>query len=180
MTWGGSAKNSPDGYGVSCCLAAQKDSQLSNGFVYIDQFLARRTFLEKQANPTDDFRCPCYVFHNSQHSLACLFQIGVIALEPPQAGFGIDERGGNRLIDRVCKRSGQLSHRGHSADAFEIRLRLAKGLFGIDRLSSSSFGRRRKMTGDQRYRQKTESCNPILWIGDRESKDWRNKEEIKS
>ena len=82
------------------------------------------------------------------------FQIGVNALEPPQAGFGIDERGANRLIDLVCKRSCQLSHRGHSADGFEIRLRLGKGLFGIDRLASSSFGRRRKMTGDQRYRQK--------------------------
>jgi hypothetical protein len=103
-----SCQDSPDGYCVSCCLAAQKDSQLTNGFVYIDQFPARRTFLEKQANPSDDFGCPCYVFHNPQHSLACLFQIGVIALEPPQAGFAIDERGGNRLIDLVGKRSGQL------------------------------------------------------------------------
>ena len=59
-------------------------------------------------------------------SRARLFQIGLIARKPAQAGIGVGDSGGNRLIHFVRQGGGQLSHGGHPVDACEIRLRLAQ------------------------------------------------------
>src|SRR6266404_8970305 len=62
--------------------------------------------------------------------MARLFHIGAIAREPAQAGIGVGDGGGNRLIHFVRQGGSQLSHGGHAADMGEIRLRLAKRFFG--------------------------------------------------
>ena len=59
----------------------------------------------------------------SRRSFARLFHIGLIARKPSQAGIGVGDGGGNRLIHFVRQRGGQLSHGGHPADVCEIRLR---------------------------------------------------------
>ena len=86
-------------------------------------------FLKSRADPVDDFRRTGCVFDDSRRGLACLFHIGVIARKPAQAGIGVGDGGGNRLIHFVRERSGQLSHGGHPADACEIRLRLTQSPF---------------------------------------------------
>ena len=48
--------------------------------------------------------------------------------KPAQAGIGVGDGRGNRLIHFVGQRGSQLSHGGHPADVCEIRLRLAQSL----------------------------------------------------
>src|ERR1700674_285654 len=119
----------PDKYRVSRCLVAHQDDHLSDHFIYIHQLPLRSTLLEKQPDPVDNFRRPGCVFHDSQGSLARLFQIGLIAREPAQAGIGVGDGGGNRLFHFVCQGSSQLSQGGHPADVCEIRLRLTQSPF---------------------------------------------------
>ena len=91
---------------------------------------SRSALLEEQADPADDFRRARSVFHDSHSSRARLFQIGMIARKPTQAGIGVGDGGGDRLIHFVRQGSGQLSHGGHPVHVREIRLRLAQRFFG--------------------------------------------------
>jgi hypothetical protein len=79
----------------------------------------------------DDFRRTGCVFDDSRRGLARLFHIGVIAPEPAQAGIGVGDGSGNRLIHFVRQRSGKLSHGSCLADACEIRLRLTQSHFNV-------------------------------------------------
>src|SRR5229473_4032096 len=119
----------PDKYRVARCLVAHQDDHLSDHFIYIHQLPLRSTLLEEQTDPVDDFRRPRCVFHDSQRSLARLFQIGLIAREPAQTGIGVSDGGGNRLFHFMRQRSSQFSQGGHPADVCEIRLRLAQSPF---------------------------------------------------
>src|SRR5882672_6931967 len=56
--------------------------------------------------------------------------IRMIARKPTQAGVGVGDGGGNRLVHFVSQSGSQLSHGGHPADAREIRLRLTQRLLG--------------------------------------------------
>jgi len=72
-------------------IAAQgrlEDDHLANDLVHINQLTFRSILLEEQANPADDFRRTSSVFDDSHRSRARLFQIGVIARKPAQAGIG--------------------------------------------------------------------------------------------
>src|SRR5882762_7346910 len=122
---------SPDRYGVTRCLAAQEDDYLSNDFVHINRLMLWRTLPEEQADPADDFGGTGCVFSHSRRSLTRLVQIGIVARKPAQAGIGVSDGGGNRLIYFVRKGCGQLSHGCHAADVCEIRLRLAQRVFGM-------------------------------------------------
>ena len=62
----------------------------------------RSGLLKVQADPADDLGSTGCVFDDSRRSLTCLLKIGVIVLDPAQAGIGVGNRGGNRLIDLVC------------------------------------------------------------------------------
>ena len=90
-------------------------------FISINSHCAS-TLLEEQADPADDFRRTRCVFHDSRRSLARLFHIRMIARKPAQAGIGIGDSGGNRLIHFVRQRGGQFSHGGYAVDLCEIRL----------------------------------------------------------
>jgi len=68
-------------------------------------------------------------FHDSHGSRTCFFHVGAIARKPAQAGIGIGDGSGNRLIHLVRQGSGQFSHGGHPADACQFRLRLAPRFF---------------------------------------------------
>ena len=96
----------------------------SNDFVDINQLPFRSTLLKEQADPGDDFRRTGCVFHDSRGSFPRLLQIGLIARKPAQAGIGVGDGGGNRLIHFVRQGGRQLSHGGHPADVRKIRLRL--------------------------------------------------------
>ena len=89
-------------------LAAQQDDHLSNNFVYIHQLPLRSTLLEEQADPADDFRRTRSVLHDSHGSRARLFEIWGVAREPAQAGVGVGDSGGNRLIHFVRQGGSQL------------------------------------------------------------------------
>src|SRR5882672_447299 len=119
----------PDGYVVSCRLAAQEDDHLSNDFVYIHQLPFWITLLEEQPNPADDFRRTHSVFRASHGSRARFFHIWGVARQPANAGIGVGDGGANRLVHFVRQGSSQLSHGRHPADVCEIRLRLARSLF---------------------------------------------------
>jgi hypothetical protein len=82
----------------------QENDHLSNDFVYIQQLPFRSTLLEEQADAADDFR------------RTRLFEIWGLGGEPAQAGIGVGDGGGNRLIHFVRQGSRQLSHGGHPAD----------------------------------------------------------------
>ncbi len=53
----------------------------------------------------------------------------MITRKPAQAGVGVGDGSGNRLIYFVRQGGGQLSHRVHPADPREIRVRLAQLFF---------------------------------------------------
>src|SRR5580704_11479300 len=121
----------PNYYVVSRCFAAEEDDHPSNNFVYLHQLPLRRTLLEELADSADDFGSTRPIVHDSLGSVARLFQIGMIARQPAQAGVGVGDGSGNRLIYFVRQGGRQLSHGGHPADPRQIRLRLAQGLFGL-------------------------------------------------
>ncbi len=90
----------------------------------------RGTLLKEQADAADDLGRARSIFRNSHDRRACLFHIGVIARKPAQAGIGVSDGGGNRLIQFVRQGGSQLSHGGHPVDACELRLRLTQRFFG--------------------------------------------------
>jgi hypothetical protein len=55
---------------------------------------------------------------------ARLFEIWRLGSEPVQAGAGVGDSGGYRLIHFMRQRGRQLSHGGHPVYMCEIRLRL--------------------------------------------------------
>ncbi len=83
------------------CLAAQQNDHLANDFVYVNELLLRRTLLEEQSGPLDDFRCTRSVFDDSHGGCARFFEIRGAGSEPTQASIGIRDGGGNRLIHFV-------------------------------------------------------------------------------
>ncbi len=61
------------------------------------------------------------VFDNSHRRGARLFDVWGVARQPAQAGIGVGDGGGNRLIHFVRQGGSQLSHTGHPAGVCEIR-----------------------------------------------------------
>ena len=109
-------------------LVVQESDHLSNHFVNINQRPLRRTLSEHQADSTDDLAGAGCVRDDSRRGFACFLRIWVFAVEPTQAGGGIDNGGSDRLIQFVCQRSRQLPHRGHPADVRKIRMSLTEHL----------------------------------------------------
>src|SRR6266446_1803294 len=116
---------------MSRYLAAHQGYHLSNDLVYINQLPLRSTLLEQQAGSADNFRGTGCVFDHSRRRFARLFHIGMIAVEPAQAGVGVRDSSGNRLIHFVRQGGRQLSHGGDTANVREVRLRLTQSLFGL-------------------------------------------------
>src|SRR2546427_9360912 len=77
---------------MSRYLAAHQGYHLSNDLVYINQLPLRSTLLEQQAGSADNFRGTGCVFDHSRRRFARLFHIGMIAVEPAQAGVGVGDR----------------------------------------------------------------------------------------
>ena len=69
-------------------------------------------------------------YMHGDDSFARFFDIGLITVEPAQAGVGIGNGGRDRLIHFVREGSSQLSHRGHPAHPCQIRLCLTQSHFG--------------------------------------------------
>jgi hypothetical protein len=80
---------------------------------------------------------------------ARLFEIWAVAAEPAQAGLGVGDGGGDRLIHFVRQGGGQLRHRGHPVDAREIGARLAQRFLGA--LALEQGGDRREGQNGERH-----------------------------
>ena len=58
-----------------------------------------------------------------------------LAAEPAQAGIGIGDHGGERLVDFMGNRGRQLPHRRDAIDVRELRLRLTQRFRGLHQLA---------------------------------------------
>jgi len=67
---------------VSRYLVAHQGDHVSNDVVYVNQLPLRSAIFEEETGSADDFRRAGCVFDGSRRGLACLFDIGVIAVEP--------------------------------------------------------------------------------------------------
>jgi hypothetical protein len=88
---------------VSLCKRTTISRIRSNDFVNINQHRLWRLF-EQQADPTDDLGGTCRFCHDPRRSFACFLRVGVIAVEPVQAGGGIGNGGSKGLIQFGCQR----------------------------------------------------------------------------
>ena len=85
---------------------------------------ARRHFLDQRTNATDDLGCAVAVSDDTSESLARLLEVGRLGREPMHAGASICDCRGDRLFDLMGDRGGQCSHRRHTRDVCQLRLRL--------------------------------------------------------
>src|SRR5437899_12484303 len=113
---------------MSRYLAAHQGYHLSNDLVYINQLPLRSTLLEQQAGSADNFRGTGCVFDHSRRRFARLFHIGMIAVEPAQAGVGVRDSSGKWLIHFVRQGGRHLSPGGDTANVREVRLRLTQSV----------------------------------------------------
>jgi hypothetical protein len=97
-------------------LGAQQDNHFSNELIHIDRLPPHGAFLEQHADAADDVGRAGDVGDHSRCRLARLDHLRVLAAKPSQAGLRIGDGRGNRLLDLVRQRRGQLSHCGHTVD----------------------------------------------------------------
>ena len=128
MTLGRSlASSRADRNRVPARLTAEQDNHFSNEFIYIDQLVAADApFLNSKLILLMMSAARVTSLTILDAASRCLCHVGLIATKPSQAGLGVCYCCGNRLLDLVRKRSGQLSHRGHPIDMREIRLGLTQ------------------------------------------------------
>jgi hypothetical protein len=75
-------------------------------------------------------RRPISIANNAANRFAGFGEVRRIPRQPAQAGVGISDYCGQRLIDFVRDRGGQLSERGHPRDVGPFRLRFEQRFFG--------------------------------------------------
>jgi hypothetical protein len=70
------------------------------------------------------------VLDDTIESILSLLHIGRLAGQPAQAGIGVGDHPGERLLDFMGNRRRQLPHRRDAVDVRELHLRLAQGFGG--------------------------------------------------
>ena len=88
----------------------------------------QRRFLDQRANPSDDFAGSMTVGNDKRGGLTRFLQ--VMSGKPAQAGAGIVDHCGKRLIDFMSDGSSQLSQRRHARDVGQLHPCMVQGLFG--------------------------------------------------
>ena len=119
----------PDRDGVAGRLAAQEDDHLANDLVQINRLPLRSALPEEQARPADDVRRARSVLHDAHRGRARFREIRGLPREPVQAGVGVGDDRGDRLVHLVGQGRGQRAHGRHPIDVGEIGPRLAQRFF---------------------------------------------------
>ena len=106
---------------VSPGLRLHQRQQLGDGLLHVDQIAARGRLQVQRAQTLDDLTGPLSIPPDSLRGLARLLQVGLGALEPPEASAGIGDRRGDGLPDLVRQRRGQLAHHAQPVHVCKVR-----------------------------------------------------------
>ena len=111
-------------------FAAGQGHDLKDCFVDLQAFLLWGRLLDEGADPADDVAGSMTVLDDTIESVLGLLHIGRLARQPAQAGIGVGDHPGERLLDFMGNRRRQLPHRGDAVDVRKLHLRLAQGFGG--------------------------------------------------
>ena len=93
-------------------FAARQGDDFEDGFVDVDPVFSRWSLFYEGTNPADDLAGPMAVGDDELGGLSSFLQ--VLSGEPVHARRGVVDHGGERLVDFMGNRGGQLSQRGQS------------------------------------------------------------------
>src|ERR1700738_955810 len=115
-------------------LAVGERQHLSDGVVDVERRDLRPGFLRERPQPTDHVGRALAVAHYLPERLTRFLEFGRVPLKPAQPGAPLTHDGGERLIDLVCDRGGELAHGREPCSAGELRLRISQRLLGMPAL----------------------------------------------
>ena len=108
----------------------QQADHLVDDFIDVERRLLIGSLVDQRADALDHFARPVAVLDDGLHRAARFLQVGRVAVEPAQAGCGVGDDGGQRLVHLMGDRGGELPERRHARDMRKFRLRLMQLLFG--------------------------------------------------
>ena len=101
-------------------IAAGEFQHLDHDFIDIERLLLDLAFLQEQPQPPDDFARALVLGHDVGENLPHLRKIGRVLREIMLGRLRIAEDGGERLVQLVRQRAGQLAEHGHAREMREF------------------------------------------------------------
>src|SRR5206468_10220732 len=109
-------------------FAARQGDDFTYRFVDVEPVLPRGNFLDESANPGDDFAGSMAVCDDTRGRLPRFFQL--LRVKPTQAGTGVIDHCGERLVDFMGDGGSQLAQSCHPRDVGQLRLCMVQRIFG--------------------------------------------------
>jgi len=103
----------------------QRDG-LPHDVIDVERHLLKAGLVRERPDAPDHLACPIAVVDNPFHRAARCVQVGSFAAEPAQTGLGVGDDGGERLVDFMGDRGGQLTQGCHARDMRQLHLCLVQ------------------------------------------------------